>query len=417
MKILHTSDWHIGSTFYGKKRYEEYNCFFQWLLDFIQENQIDVLLVSGDVFDTTLPTNTAQEQYYSLLVNLRNTPCKHVVITAGNHDSPSFLTAPKGLLKSFNVHVIGSMPQNEEEEIITINVKDEEITILAVPYLRERDLQGIDITEDYDTRADKIVQAIKKHYADLTQKALAIKNPQSPLLAMGHLYIAGASLEEEGERELYIGSLAQISANIFPKEIDYVALGHIHSAQQIAKTAHIRYCGSPLAMSFSERNSAKKMILLETDNKTSEKTGKETGNCLKIQEIPIPEFQITKKICGDLPALQEKITELKKFSSPVWLEVEYTGSNADLSIKDTLFDLAANSNIEILKFKNQSILNKYYHPEIKEKNLENLSENEIFQNILEKLEQDEKITQDKKEELLACYHEILTQLHEQDSNE
>lgn len=413
MKILHTSDWHIGSTFYGKKRYEEYNSFFQWLLKFIQENQIDVLLISGDVFDTTLPTNTAQEQYYSFLVNLKNTPCRHVVITAGNHDSPSFLTAPKGLLKSFNVHVIGAMPQNMEDEIIALNVKDEEIVILAVPYLRERDLQGIDITEDYDTRAEKIVQAIKKHYADLTQKALAIKNPQSPLFAMGHLYIAGASLEEEGERELYIGSLAQISANIFPKEIDYVALGHIHSAQQIAKTSHIRYSGSPLAMSFSEKNSAKKMLLLETSSKTDDKA----GNSLNIQEIQIPEFQITKKICGDLPALQEKITELKKSSSPVWLEVEYTGNTAELSIKDTLFDLVSNSNIEILKFKNQSQINKYYHSEIKEENLENLSENEIFQNMLEKLEQNEKITGNKKDELLACYNEILTQLHEQDSNE
>lgn len=413
MKILHTSDWHIGSTFYGKKRYEEYNCFFQWLLEFILENQIDVLLISGDVFDTALPTNTAQEQYYSFLVNLKNTPCKHVVITAGNHDSPSFLTAPKGLLKSFNVHVIGAMPQNMKDEIITVNVKDEEFVILAVPYLRERDLQGIDITEDYDTRAEKIVQAIKKHYADLTQKALAVKNPQSPLLAMGHLYIAGASLEEEGERELYIGALAQISAAIFPKEIDYVALGHIHSAQQIAKTAHIRYSGSPLAMSFSEKNSAKKMILLETSSETADKA----GNILKIQEIQVPEFQITKKICGDLPALQKKIAELKKSGSPVWLEVEYTGKTTDLSIKDALFDLVANSNIEILKFKNQSLFNKYYHSEIKEENLENLSENEIFQNMLEKLEQDEKITGNKKDELLACYNEILTQLHEKDNNE
>ena len=150
MKILHTSDWHIGSTFYGKKRYDEYNRFFTWLLNFIQENQIDVLLISGDVFDTTLPTNTAQEQYYSFLVNLKNTFCKHVVITAGNHDSPSFLTAPKNLLKLFNVHVIGAMPKNMEDEIITITKDNEEIAVLAVPYLRERDLQEIDITEDYE---------------------------------------------------------------------------------------------------------------------------------------------------------------------------------------------------------------------------------------------------------------------------
>lgn len=410
MKILHTSDWHIGSTFYGKKRYDEYNRFFTWLLNFIQENQIDVLLISGDVFDTTLPTNTAQEQYYSFLVNLKKTFCKHVVITAGNHDSPSFLTAPKDLLKLFNVRVIGAMPKNMEDEIITIAKDNEEIAVLAVPYLRERDLQEIDITEDYDTRAEKIVQAIKKHYASLLQKALEIKNPNCPLLAMGHLYIAGSKLEEEDERELYIGSLAQISANIFPKEIDYVALGHIHSAQRIAGTDHIRYCGSPLAMSFSEKNHAKKMILLETNKSTDNGT----YNPLKIQEVQVPEFQITKKVSGDLPAIQQKIAELKSLSNPVWLEIEYTGQDAEFSVKDAIFDLVADSSIEILKFKNQSILTKYYHSETTEENLEDFTEDKIFQTILDK---NEKLTENKKDELLACYNEILTQLHEMDSNE
>lgn len=414
MKILHTSDWHIGSTFYGKKRYGEYNRFFSWLLEFIQEKQIDVLLISGDVFDTTLPTNTAQEQYYSFLVNLKDTPCKHIVITAGNHDSPSFLTAPKGLLKSFNIHVIGAIPQNMEEEIITVQKNNEEITILAVPYLRERDLQDIDITEDYDTRAEKIVQAVKKHYANLTQKALETKNPKSPLLAMGHLYVAGSKLEEEGERELYIGSLAQISASIFPAEIDYVALGHIHSAQQIAKTEHIRYCGSPLAMSFSEKSSAKKMILIDTGSEFNEETSEKTDNKLKIQEIQVPEFQITRKICGDFETVQQKIAELKKLGNPVWLEIEYTGQNENFSIKDSIFNLTNDSSIEILKFKNQNIINKYYQSEIPEENLEDFREDKIFQKILK---ENKTITDNKKQELLACYNEILTQLHEQDSNE
>ena len=90
MKILHTSDWHIGSTFYGKKRNEEYAAFFAWLLALIQKEQIDVLLIAGDIFDTALPNNSAQHLYYSFLIDLRGTSCKHVVITGGNHDSPSF---------------------------------------------------------------------------------------------------------------------------------------------------------------------------------------------------------------------------------------------------------------------------------------------------------------------------------------
>lgn len=405
MKILHTSDWHIGSTFYGKKRYQEYKSFFAWLHNFIQENQIDILLISGDIFDTALPGNTAQEQYYSFLIGLQKTSCKHVIITAGNHDSPSFLTAPKNLLKSLNIHVIGTISQPADEhsydEIITIKENNEEIIILAVPFLRERDLQTISITDDYDTRAEKIVQAIKNYYAKLTQTALAMKKEKSLLLAMGHLAIAGSALEEEGERELYIGSLAQISAAVFPKEIEYVALGHIHSAQKIANCEHIRYAGSPLAMSFSEKSSAKKMILLETEN-----------NNLKIQEISIPEFQNTQKISGDLAVIRKKIEELKALDTSVWLEIEYRGEE-EFNLKDILYESIRGSKIEILKFKNQNLLNKYAYQESTEKNLEDLTPDTIFENILASAPYAEK----NKQALLACYHEILSQLQEQDSNE
>lgn len=409
MKILHTSDWHIGSTLFGKKRYGEYHSFFAWLLDFIQQNTIDILLVSGDIFDTSLPGNTAQNLYYSFLVGLQKTPCKHVVITGGNHDSPSFLNAPKDLLKSFNIHVVGAMPQNIEEEIIRIQINNEEVMILAVPYLRERDLQDIAITDTFETRAEKITQAIKNHYAELTELALKNKNPKSPLIAMGHLYIAGSHLEEEGERELYIGSLAQISANIFPKEIDYVALGHIHSAQKIAKTEHIRYCGAPLAMNFSEKKFAKKMFVLETDD------------TLKIQEIQVPEFQITRKICGDLADIQEEIEKLKSFNQPVWLEIEYYGQENPM-LKDTLFELVNESKIEILKFRNQKSAAKYNQSEILQKNLEELTPDTFFTTYIladnaNCEEKEAKFSDEEKQELLGCYHEILTQLQEQDSNE
>ena len=111
MKILHTSDWHIGSTFYGKKRYEEFSLFFAWLLETINTEKIDVLLVSGDIFDTALPSNTAQQIYYSFLISLRQSCCRHAVITGGNHDSPSFLNAPKQLLKTLDIHVVGAAPK------------------------------------------------------------------------------------------------------------------------------------------------------------------------------------------------------------------------------------------------------------------------------------------------------------------
>jgi exonuclease SbcD len=200
------------------------------------------------------------------------------------------------------------------------------------------------------------------------------------------------------EKENFIS--AQISAAIFPKEIDYVALGHIHSAQKIANCEHIRYAGSPLAMSFSEKSSAKKMILLET------------GNELKIQEIQIPEFQKTLKISGDLAIIRKKIEELKTLDTSVWLEVEYKGEE-EFNLKDILYECIKNSKIEILKFKNQNLLNKYAYQESTEKNLEDLTPDTIFENILINSPYAEK----NKQALLACYHEILSQLQEEDSNE
>ncbi|MEN6421610.1 MAG: exonuclease subunit SbcD, partial [Smithella sp.] len=118
MKLLHTSDWHIGRALYGRKRYEEFDAFLNWLADLIEQENIDVLLVAGDVFDSITPSNRAQELYYCFLCRVAGSAKRHVVITAGNHDSPTFLNAPKGLLKFLNIHVVGYATKLPEDEVI-----------------------------------------------------------------------------------------------------------------------------------------------------------------------------------------------------------------------------------------------------------------------------------------------------------
>ena len=124
MKILHTSDWHLGRTLYGRKRYQEFEAFLCWLAETIDQEQVDVLLVAGDVFDTSTPSNRAQELYYRFLCHVATSSCGHVVVIAGNHDSPSFLNAPKELLKALNVHVIGSVTENREDEVLLLRNQD-----------------------------------------------------------------------------------------------------------------------------------------------------------------------------------------------------------------------------------------------------------------------------------------------------
>lgn len=404
MKILHTSDWHIGSTFYGKKRHEEFSAFFDWLYSTVQENDVRVLLVSGDIFDTVLPSNTAQSLYYSFLVRLLKSSCRHVIVTGGNHDSPSFLNAPKQLLKTLDIHVIGAVPDNMEEEVICINEDGEELFVLAVPYLRERDLQGVSIADSFEDRARKITEGIKNHYQKLTEIALAKKKNNGRILAMGHLFITGSSLEEEGERELYVGSLAQISAAVFPKEIDYTALGHIHSAQKIGGCGHIRYSGSPLAMSFSERKHTKKVLLLDTKQ--------EQDNGLHVTEITVPEFQAARKICGDFNKIQKEINAFKAEGKSVWLEIEYTGQE-EFSLKDRLYELTENSSVEILKYKNQNLFRQYFAAAQENKNLEDFTPLTVFREIINK----SAYPAEEQEELLSMYREILSDMQEKDLNE
>src|SRR5690606_24555274 len=124
MKILHTSDWHLGRALFTRRPYEEFAAYLAWPLRLIQDAAIDVLVVAGDVFDTTTPGTRAQQLYYRFLRGLAASPCRHAVIVAGNHDSPSFLDAPKELLRAFNVHVVGSACSNPADEVLLLHGTD-----------------------------------------------------------------------------------------------------------------------------------------------------------------------------------------------------------------------------------------------------------------------------------------------------
>ncbi|MCK5664708.1 MAG: exonuclease subunit SbcD, partial [Thiotrichaceae bacterium] len=236
MKILHTSDWHLGRTLYGKKRYEEFSTFLNWLIDTIDQENVDVLLVAGDIFDTTTPGNRAQALYYQFLCQVASSCCRHVVVIAGNHDSPSFLSAPKELLRSLNVYVVAAISEQLEDELIVLRDPQEdrpELIVCAVPFLRDRDVRMVEAGESIDDKELKLIAGIKSHYTELCD--LAVKQQQLleqtadkkiPIIGMGHLFAAGGrTVEGDGVRELYVGSIAHVSAAIFPDSIDYLALG------------------------------------------------------------------------------------------------------------------------------------------------------------------------------------------------
>ncbi len=422
MKILHTSDWHLGRSLYGRNRYEEFTAFLDWLAETIERERVDALLVAGDVFDIGTPSNRAQELYYRFLCRVASSCCRHVVVIAGNHDSPSFLNAPKELLRALNVHVVGSMDSALENEVIEIldcegaeiNVAKSAI-VCAVPYLRDKDIRTVEPGETIDTKNEKLVAGIRKHYQDVVALAeqkrassdqkSAIKNLQSkiknssvPIIAMGHLFTSGGkTVVDDGVRELYVGSLAHVGVDIFPAAVDYVALGHLHVPQVVGGVEHIRYSGSPIPMGYGEAGQEKKVVIVTFD-----------GNRPDIQEITVPCFQELLRIVGSLDDILAKITDLKKEQSSAWLEIEYTGRDGVASLREMLDEAIAGSGLEIRRIKNRQVMDRVIHRANEEETLDDLDVNDVFSRCLDAFE----VPDEEREELITSYQEIIRDIYE-----
>jgi len=273
LTILHTSDWHLGRRLYGRMRYDEFEAFLNWLQDAISTQKVDVLIVAGDIFDTMTPSNRAQALYYEFLGRVSRSCCEHIVIVAGNHDSPTFLDAPSNVLKFLNVHVIGTACEDLNDEVLVLDDADgaPHCIIAAVPYLRDRDVRSSAAGESADSKDANVIKGIRAHYDEVASiakakqaKLVEVHQRHIPIIATGHLFAAGGTTtEDDGVRELYVGSLGKISADMFDDGFDYVALGHLHVPQRVGGRESIRYSGSPIAMGFGEAKQQKQVLLVQ----------------------------------------------------------------------------------------------------------------------------------------------------------
>ncbi|MDG5814672.1 exonuclease SbcCD subunit D C-terminal domain-containing protein [Chitinispirillales bacterium ANBcel5] len=410
MKILHTSDWHLGRSLYGRKRYDEFAAFLDWLAKTIEQERIDALLVAGDLFDTSTPANRAQELYYRFLCTVSNSRCRHVVVIAGNHDSPSFLNAPKELLRALNVHVIGSMTESAQDEVLCLlNNNTPEAIVCAVPYLRDKDIRTALPGETIDDKNARLIDGVKRHYetvcAVAEKKRLEFSKmgfTNVPLIAMGHLFTAGGkTVEGDGVRELYVGSLAHVGIDLFPSSIDYLALGHLHVPQVVGKREHIRYSGSPLPMGYGEANHEKKVIVVDFN-----------GTAPDIKEIKVPLFQQLIRIVGSLDDILTTIEQLKTENSGAWLEIEYTGKDVVGNLRDMLDEAIADSTMEIRRIRNRRAIDRVINNICEEETLDDLDEGDVFARCMDAFD----VTDEDREELTLSYNEILRSLQEDDRN-
>ncbi len=410
MKILHTSDWHLGRSLYGRKRYEEFAAFLDWLAQTIENKKVDVLLVAGDVFDTSTPSNRAQELYYRFLCRMAASCCRHVVVIAGNHDSPSFLNAPKELLRALNVYVVGSVTETLEDEVIVLQSDDKpEAIVCAVPYLRDKDIRTVEPGETIDDKNTKLVEGLKKHYADVCaiaeqQRAECKRagHDAVPIVAMGHLFTAGGkTVDGDGVRDLYVGSLVHVGAEVFPSSIDYLALGHLHVPQAVGSAEHIRYCGSPLPMGYGEATQEKKVVLVEFNSISP-----------NIRELPVPCFQELVRIAGSLDDIRARLVELKRRESAAWLEIEYTGNEITGNLREMLDEAMVDSAMEIRRIKNRRVIDRVISAVAEDETLDDLDTGDVFTRCLDAFE----VPDAGREELTASYNEIIKELMDEDRN-
>jgi DNA repair protein SbcD/Mre11 len=375
VKILHTADWHLGQLFYFNDRLEEHQLALNWLKSTIECEKIDALLVAGDIFDIPNPPNTARSLYYKFLASLSETNCRHIVITGGNHDSPAMLNAPRDLLSALNIHVVGCMSENIENDVITLYDKKNklELIVAAVPFLRTQDLKMSVSGESQAERSEKIRQGIKAHYESIA--GFITKNfaatPNIPILATGHLYAKGASAGEH-QQNIYVGDIENIAADAFPSLFHYVALGHLHRWQQVGNMARVRYAGSLLPLSFSEMEDAKKVQIIDFE-----------GINPTFSEIDVPCFRQLRTLRGNISDLQAELLLLHeanitaKRHLPTWVEIIVENQIPSLRPDILLKDFVKTLSVEVLRVRidNQTAINSSFFTH---QSLEELSPLEVF---------------------------------------
>ncbi|MFD0797269.1 exonuclease SbcCD subunit D [Maribacter chungangensis] len=299
MKILHTSDWHIGKQLHKYDLAEDLNLFFDWLISYMKTEAVDVLLVSGDVFDQANPSQAAFKQYYDVLRRLVQLDCK-IIITGGNHDSPAVLNAPKELLKAFDITVIGGAPEHISELFVAVEKNGEKLVVAAVPFLKDRDIRKSVAGETYATKIEQIKAGLQTYFSNIN---LYYQENHSDtfFIVMGHLFVQGSAVSES-ERDIQIGNQAGVSAHMFQGVPNYVALGHIHKPQAVSEEDYIHYCGSPVSLSFSEKEDQKQVNVLTVKNQHVD----------NITIVPIPKQRNLLAFAGTLEEVQQQILSYAK---------------------------------------------------------------------------------------------------------
>ncbi|HFF8524072.1 TPA: exonuclease subunit SbcD [Providencia rettgeri] len=389
MRIIHTSDWHLGQYFFTKSRAPEHQHFLDWLVNQVEIHHVDAVIVAGDIFDTGSPPSYARELYNKFIVDLQKTGCQ-LVILSGNHDSVSVLNESSALLSYLNTQVVTS---GSEPNVITLHNKQSQPIglVCAIPFLRPRDIQLSVAGQSIEEKQLSLQTAIHDHYLVSYQFALeqrAMLGVDIPIIATGHLTVIGAELTDS-VRDIYIGTLEAFPSGAFPPA-DYIALGHIHRPQVIGGKQHIRYCGSPIALSFDETAQQKSVCLVEF-------TGSELT---EITPLAIPIFQPLQTIKGSLKEIEQQLSVWQDYQgeNAVWLDIEVASQDYLADIQQRIEALTQNLPVEVVLLRRARKQKQGQNLALANETLNELTVEEVFlrrlsEETLEDPEREQRLTQ------------------------
>ena len=403
MRILHTSDWHLGQHFMGKTRQAEHQAFIDWLLRQVREHAVDAVIVAGDLFDTGAPPSYARELYNRLVVVLHGSGTA-LVLLGGNHDSVATLAESRPLLTCLGTSVIPAVEADLEQQVLVLPQRDGTpgAIVCAIPFIRPRDVMQSQAGQSAEEKQLTLQEAIHRHYQALYQRACARRDALRlplPIIATGHLTTVGASASES-VREIYVGALEAFPTSAFPPA-DYIALGHIHRPQQVGGLEHIRYSGSPIPLSFDEAGQQKQVLLVDVD----------AIGLLGVTPLPVPRFQQLVSVKGDLTTLAAAIRDaaaLGTAEQPVWLEVLVQGDDYLSDLQARIQSITAELPVEVLRIRRERGNAAATLQAAARETLDELTPFDVFDKRLQQETLDETLAA----QLQARYRDIVASLQE-----
>lgn len=398
MRIIHTSDWHLGQNFYSKSRAAEHQAFLQWLLNTAKSEQVDAIIVAGDIFDTGSPPSYARELYNRFVVDLQQTGC-HLVVLAGNHDSVATLNESRDILSFLNTTVIASA--GHAPFILNLRDGTPGAVFCPVPFLRPRDIITSQAGLSGQEKQRQVLESITDYYQQQYQQACELRDDRTlPIIASGHLTTVGAS-KSDAVRDIYIGTLDAFPAQNFPPA-DYIALGHIHRAQKIGGSEHIRYSGSPISLSFDETGKSKSVNLVNFSD----------GKLAEVTPLTVPVTQPLAVIKGDFDSISAQLAEWRDAEAEpaTWIDIEITSDEYLHDIQRKIQTITDDLPVEVLLVRRSREQRQRILANQERETLSELSVEEVFHRRLAL----ETLAEPQQQRLQTLFNETLHGLGEEE---